>query len=61
MPLRTKQQMVDEEAACHALTVIQVHRQRKEARVTPFISSAQALNVCISSAVCSEVIIFFYS
>lgn len=40
MPLRTKQQMVDEEAACHALTVIQVHKQRKEARVTPFISSA---------------------
>lgn len=59
-PLRTEWQMVDEEAA---LTFTQVQRDRDgdRPRETSFISSAEALSICISGAICSKVIIFFYS
>lgn len=62
-PFRTKQQMVDKEAAWHALTLIQVYRggKRQRPRATAFISSTEALGVCMSGAICSKVILFFYS
>ena len=45
-PFRMEQQMADEEAAWHALTFIQVHRERRRqrTRATSFISSAECMH-----------------